>query len=341
MEQQPIAVVGGGAWGSALATHLGRQGHEARLWMREPDLVARMIARRDNPAYLPGVRIPDRVAPCEALGTAVDGAGMVITVVPSPFARGVYRELASHLAAAPPVVVATKGIEERTLALPLEVAREELGPSVALAILSGPSFAREVALGRPTALVVASEHPGLAARLQAVISSRELRVYTNQDPIGVQVAGGLKNVMAIAVGIGDSLGLGSNALAGLITRGLAEMSRLVLALGGEARTTSGLAGLGDLVLTCTGDLSRNRRVGQRLGRGERLEDVLAGSRAVAEGVKTARSARELARRSGVEMPIVEEVYRILYEEASVEEGLDRLLSRPLTSEEESLKEGRS
>jgi len=190
-------------------------------------------------------------------------------------------------------------------------------------------------------VVIASENLALAERLQSAVSSRVLRVYTNLDPTGVQIAGALKNVMAIAIGIADSLDMGTNAVAALMTRCLAEMSRLVVAVGGSAGTASGLAGLGDLVLTCTGDLSRNRCVGQRLGRGERLEDILSGSRSVAEGVRTTRSARELARASGVEMPIVEEVYRILYEDGSPDEGLDRLLSRPLTSEEESLRAPRS
>jgi glycerol-3-phosphate dehydrogenase (NAD(P)+) len=305
--------------------------------MREPDLVARMRECRDNPAYLPGVRVPEPVEPCTEIAAALEGVELAVTAVPSQFARTAYREMRPRLASGMPVLVTCKGIEERTLALPLEVAEQELGGPGRLAVLSGPSFALEVARGRPTAVVVSAADPALASRLQRVVSSRELRVYTNRDPLGVQLAGALKNVMAIAVGIADSLRMGTNARAALITRGLAEMSRLVLALGGHAGTTGGLAGMGDLVLTCTGDLSRNLRVGQRLGRGERLQDVLSGSRSVAEGVRTARSARDLARRAGVELPIVDEVYRILYEEGRVQEGLDRLLSRPLTSEEESLR----
>jgi glycerol-3-phosphate dehydrogenase (NAD(P)+) len=230
------------------------------------------------------------------------------------------------------MVIATKGIELDTLRLPLEVAAQALGAEQPLAVLSGPSFAREVALGLPTAVVVAADDPDVAHRLQGVLASRRLRIYTNPDPVGVQVSGAIKNVMAIAVGAADGLGLGTNARAALITRGLTEVTRLVIALGGQPGTASGLAGLGDLVLTCTGDLSRNLGVGRRLGLGERLEDVLAGSRSVAEGVRTARSARDLARRAGVEMPIVEEVYRMLYEDGSPEDGLARLLSRPLGSE---------
>jgi glycerol-3-phosphate dehydrogenase (NAD(P)+) len=308
-----------------------------RLWIREADLVERMRERRDNPAYLPGVHVPEAVSPSGDLGEVLEGVDLVLTAVPSQFARALYREMAARLGADVPLVVTCKGIEERTLALPLDVAGEELGGPDRMAVLSGPSFALEVAEGRPAAVVVASVDPALASRLQRQLSSRELRIYTNRDPLGVQLAGAVKNVMAIAVGIADSLGMGTNARAALITRGLAEMSRLVLALGGSAGTAAGLAGMGDLVLTCTGELSRNLRVGRRLGKGERLEDVLSSSRAVAEGVRTAGSVRELARRSGVDTPIVDEVYRILFEDGRVQEGLERLLSRPLTSEEESLR----
>jgi glycerol-3-phosphate dehydrogenase (NAD(P)+) len=308
--------------------------------MRDAELVARMVERRDNPAYLPGVQIPDSVTPSTDLAAVLDGAQLVLCAVPAQHARGVYRRMAPLLPAQAAVVVTTKGIEEVSLDLPLDVAGQELGGAGRLAVLSGPSFAREVALGRPTALVVAAKEPALAARLQRSVSSRELRVYTNQDPLGVQVAGALKNVMAIAVGIADSLGLGANARAALITRGLAEMSRLVLALGGAPNTTSGLAGLGDLVLTCTGELSRNRRVGQRLGLGERLQDILDSSRSVAEGVRTTVAVRALAGQSGVEMPIVHEVHRILHEDGRPHEGLERLLSRPLRSEEGSPRTGR-
>ena len=311
------------------------------LWMRGADLVSRMLERRDNPAYLPGVRVPDTVVPTSDLSAALGGAAWVLCAIPSPHARAVYRRMAPFLAADAAVVIATKGIEEGSLELPLEVAASELGGGRRLAVLSGPSFAREVAEGRPTAVVVAAEDLRLAERMQRAISSRELRVYTNQDPLGVQVAGALKNVMAIAVGIADSLGLGTNTRAALITRGLAEMSRLVAALGGAPSTAAGLAGLGDLVLTCTGDLSRNLRVGRRLGRGERLQDILAGSRSVAEGVRTTVAVRALAERAGLEMPIVDEVHRILHRDGRPHEGLDRLLSRPLTSEEGSMKNRRA
>jgi glycerol-3-phosphate dehydrogenase (NAD(P)+) len=303
--------------------------------MRDGDLVARMRERRDNPAYLPGVPVPPTVEPSSDPAAVLRDAALVVTAVPSQYARDVYRLAAPHVAGAPPVIVTCKGIEEGTLALPLDVAAEEFGAArTGLAILSGPSFAIDVARGRPTAVVIASRERSLAERLQRAVASRTLRVYTNPDPRGVQLAGALKNVMAIAAGVADSLGMGASAIAALITRSLAEMSRLILAEGGNPGTAAGLAGMGDLVLTCTGDLSRNRRVGQRLGRGERLQDILSGARAVAEGVRTTRSARELASRAAVEMPIVEEVYRILYQDGRPQEGLGRLLDRPLTSEDD-------
>ena len=331
MESRRIAVIGGGAWGTALAIHLARRGDDVALWIREPDLVERMRQRRDNPLYLPGIPVPDNVSPEGDLDRAVERATLLLAALPAQHARSVYSRLTA--AEDVPLVVATKGIEERSLALPLEVARDALAGSERVrAVLSGPSFAREVAGGRPTAVVIATEPIERAQELQERLGSRRLRLYANDDPVGVQVAGALKNVIAIAAGVADSLEMGANAEAALITRGLAELARLGIALGGRADTFRGLAALGDLVLTCTGDLSRNRSVGQRLGRGERLQDVLAHSSSVAEGVATARSAWALARREGVEMPIVEEVHRILYEEGSPQDALTRLLDRPVTSE---------
>ncbi|HXV77553.1 MAG TPA: NAD(P)H-dependent glycerol-3-phosphate dehydrogenase, partial [Candidatus Polarisedimenticolaceae bacterium] len=247
----PVAIIGGGAWGTALSIQLARNGWAVRLWIRESELVERVRARRDNPIYLPGVRIPHEVSAHDTLAGAVDGADLVLMTVPSQFARPIYHSLGALLAPALPIVVACKGIEEGTLALPLEAAREELGSEHRLAILSGPSFAAEVAEGRPTAIVVAASEPGLAGTVQRRFSSNSLRIYTNSDPLGVQLAGALKNVVAIAVGIAEALEMGTNARAALITRGLNEMIRLGVALGGRPATFSGLAGLGDLVLTCT------------------------------------------------------------------------------------------
>ncbi len=333
MNDRPIAVLGGGAWGTALSVVLAGRGRSVRLWMREEDLVARMIERRDNPVYLPGVRVPEGVVPVHDSARALEDADLVLVAVPTPFLRGILQRAAAHVPPGIPVTIATKGIEEETLALPTEVARATLGPEHGLAVLSGPSFAPEVARGLPAAIVAASTDAPVSRRVQALFSGTRLRVYTNPDPTGVQVAGALKNVIAIAAGVAYGLGMGHSTVAALITRGLAEMRRLGVALGGKAETFSGLAGLGDLVLTCTGELSRNRRVGLALGHGERLPDIVSQMVAVAEGVRTARSARELALRRGVEMPIVEEVRRLLYGESAPQEAVERLMGRPLTSEE--------
>jgi glycerol-3-phosphate dehydrogenase (NAD(P)+) len=295
-------------------------------------LAQRMRRRRDNPVFLPGIAVPEGVTPVEDLDVAVRDATLVLAVVPSLYARGVYREMADGLPSEAAVVVATKGIEEGTLALPLDVAVEELGEGRPLAILSGPSFANQLARGTPTAVVVASPDQTLAEGIRGRLSRDTLRLYSSTDSLGVQIAGSLKNVIAIAAGVADGLGMGSNAQAALITRGLAEMTRLGCALGGRAETFAGLAGIGDLVLTCTGRESRNRSVGQRLGRGERLEDIVASTRSVAEGVRTTRSAAALARDACVEMPIVEELYRLLFEEGTAQEALERLMARPLKDE---------
>lgn len=332
MRQPPVSVIGAGAWGTALAIHAARLGLPVRLWVREEDVLSRIRTRGDNPRFLPGVRIPDGVMTTGSLAETVDGSVLVVAVVPTPFARGVYSELAGRLEPSVPVAVAAKGIEEGTLDLPLPVAKQVLGDRRAYAVMSGPSFADEVGRGVPTALVVASDDPSLAERVQDLLSGDTLRLYTNDDVVGVQVAGALKNVIAIAAGVVDGLGLGSNTTAALVTRGIAEIGRLGVALGGRAETFSGLAGLGDLVLTCTGDLSRNRKVGQALGRGERLQDVLGTMVHIAEGVRTARSALALANRHGVEMPIVEEVCRLLRDETSASEAVRTLMRRPLVPE---------
>jgi len=329
----PVAVIGGGGWGTTLAIRFATRGNGVRLWLREGELVERMLERRDNPVYLPGIAIPESVTPTSRLDEALDGAELIVGVVPSQYARKVYGAMAEAAGAGAPIVLASKGIEEKTLALPVDVAREILGGDRGYAVLSGPSFAAEVARGLPTALVVASENAELGERIQTLLSGNSLRVYTNQDVVGVQLAGALKNVIAIAAGILDGLGMGHNTLAALLTRGLAEITRLGLALGGRPSTFSGLAGVGDLVATCTGGLSRNRHVGQALGRGEILKEIVSHSSGVAEGIRTTRAARELAQRAGVEMPIVEEMYRILYEERSPGDAWAHLMSRPLISED--------
>ena len=329
----PIAVLGSGAWGTALAAHCRRGGSVVRQWVREPE-VAQEIRRGENRTFLPGVTLPHGIDATADLSAAVEGAEIVLAVVPSQFAREVYRRLAGSVRDDLPLVAAAKGIEQRSLMLPVEVIRDELGATRPVAVLSGPSFAADVAQGKPTALVAAAADPALADRLQGRLASAELRVYTNGDPVGVQLGGALKNVIALAAGILDGLDTGPNGRAALITRGLAEITRLGIRLGGNPATFAGLAGLGDLVLTCTGEQSRNLTVGRRLGRGESLDHILDSARAVAEGIRTAGSAQQLAQREAVRMPIVEAVNRVLYEGCDPRDAVQRLMGRPLTSEDE-------
>ncbi len=328
-----IAVLGSGAWGTALAAHCRRGGSVVRQWVREPQ-VAEEIRRGENRTFLPGVPLPPGIEATTDLAAVVEDAGILLAVVPCQFARDVYRSLSGALPADLPLVAAAKGIEEGSLMLPVEVIRDELGETRPVAVLSGPSFASDVARGKPTALVAAAEDAALADYLQDRLASAELRIYTNSDPVGVQLGGALKNVVALAAGILDGLGTGPNGRAALITRGLAEMTRLGSRLGGSPATFAGLAGLGDLVLTCTGEQSRNLAVGRRLGRGESLDHILDGATAVAEGIRTARPAHRLAQREAVRMPIVEEVNRVLYEGGNPRDGVQRLMGRPLTSEDE-------
>lgn len=325
-----IAVVGGGAWGTALADLLGRAGHGVALWVYEEDLAAEMAETRENRVYLPGHRLAPGVRPTADLAAAVSGAGVVVSVSPSQVVRAVMGRAAPHLAPDTLVVSASKGIERGSLRLMNQVLEEVLPPGCArrLAVLSGPSFAAEVARGVPTAVSLACADAEAAGRLQALFSGPTFRVYTNDDVVGVELGGALKNVIALAAGISDGLGFGHNSRAALITRGLAEISRLGTALGAKPLTFLGLAGMGDLVLTCTGDLSRNRTVGLRLGRGEKLKEILASMTAVAEGVHTCDAAVGLADRVGAEVPIAREVWRVLHEEKDPRRAVEDLMARP-------------
>jgi glycerol-3-phosphate dehydrogenase (NAD(P)+) len=329
------AVIGGGSWGTALAKVLADKGEEVRLWARDPAAADTMRRTHENFRYLPGIPLPENLHATADLGQALDGADMVLIVVPSHTLRDVVRQMRSvGLRDDVPIVSATKGIENETLQLMSEVLESEL-PREAhrnLAYLSGPSFAKEVALGLPTAIVLASPNESLAERLQQRFSSERLRAYVNTDVVGVEVGGALKNVIAIAAGGVDGLGIGHNARAAMITRGLNEIARLAMAKGGSALTLAGLAGLGDLVLTCTGEASRNRTVGFELGRGKSIEEVLAGMTQVAEGVRTAKSGYLLAEKLGVELPIVGEVYRVLYERKPLREAVTYLMTRALVRE---------
>jgi glycerol-3-phosphate dehydrogenase (NAD(P)+) len=329
-----VAVIGAGAWGTALAKVLGDKGNRVRLWARREDH-ARAIARdRENSLYLPGVRLPEAVLPTSSLPEALTGSELVVLVVPSHAFRETLVAARPSISRSAALVSATKGIENDTLMLMGEVLVEVLGPAMGerLTVLSGPSFAREVASGFPTNVVVASHDAELCVEVQRAFATERMRVYSSDDPTGVEVGGALKNVIAIAAGACDGLGFGHNTRAALITRGLAEIARVAVAKGGSLLSIAGLAGMGDLVLTCTGDLSRNRKVGFEMGRGKKLEEVLAQLGHVAEGVRTAKSAHDLALQLDVELPICNEVYSVLYGGKSPQQAVEDVLTRPLKKE---------
>jgi glycerol-3-phosphate dehydrogenase (NAD(P)+) len=325
------AVVGAGAWGTALADLLARNGHDVKLWAFERDVVDSINNSHENARFLTGHRLASEIEALNDVEETVDDAELVTFATPSHVLRSIARQAAKVLPDEPPLVVATKGIEKDTLCLMTEVVEQEASTATVVA-LSGPSFATEVVSRQPTAVVVASEDESAAEFAQRAFSSPYFRAYTHTDVIGVELGGALKNVMAVATGIADGLGLGFNARAALVTRGLAEMTRLGVALGAEQSTFAGLAGLGDLVLTCTGSLSRNRSVGVELGKGKQLEEVLRGRETVAEGVAAAQSARELALREGVEMPIVDAVNRVLFEGQPARSAIGELMTRELRAE---------
>jgi glycerol-3-phosphate dehydrogenase (NAD(P)+) len=328
------AVLGAGSWGTALAKLLADKGYVTKLWGRRADLVDAVRKTRRNERYLPGIAMPDTLEPTASLEEAVHGAEAVVVVVPSHGLRDLVREVKPFLPEAVPIVTATKGIENGSLMLMTDVLADELGADSKprLCALGGPSFAREVALSMPSAVCVASTSDATAIAVQTLFATDRFRVYTTDDVVGVELGGALKNVIAIAAGAAEGLGFGFNARAGLITRGIAEIARLAVHMGAHPQTLAGLSGLGDLVLTCTGDLSRNRRVGLELGRGRSLPEVLADMTMVAEGVKTAASAHALAEREGVEMPIATEVYRALYEGKPPAAAVESLLTRALRPE---------
>jgi glycerol-3-phosphate dehydrogenase (NAD(P)+) len=333
VDTQPgcLSIIGGGSWGTALSTILATRFERVRLWVYEEDLAARMRSNRENDVYLPGIRLPDNVDPTSDLAAALAGSRMVLTVMPSHHARRIATAMVPFLDSGAKLVSATKGLETNTLLRISQVLQEVTGPR-RIAVLSGPSFAREVARGEPAAIAIASHDAALAREIQAAFSTRTFRLYTNADPIGVETGAALKNVIAIAAGVCQGLGLGSNARAALITRGLAEITRLAVAMGGQPSTLAGLAGLGDLVLTCTGDLSRNRQVGIELAKGLPIAEITSSMRMVAEGVQTTFAAMDLARKFSVEMPITEQMEAILEGRRSPAEALRILMERSLKGE---------
>ena len=333
--KESVAVVGAGSWGTAFAVMLAERHGDVALWAHETAVCDDIRTHRENRAFLPGVSLPAAVRPTNDLAEAVSGKSVVAFAVPSHHLRDVAGRAAPRLSPEACLVSLAKGVENGTLRRMTELLAEASPAHAAgVAALSGPTFAREVAEGKPTGATVAAKDIDVARRLQHVLAGSRFRVYADDDVVGIEVGGALKNVMAIAAGMSDGLGFGHNARALLISRGLAEITRLGVHLGAQAQTFAGLSGMGDLVLTCTGDLSRNRTVGVRVGRGEPIGEVLAGMTMVAEGVRTARSAVELSRRTGVPMPISEQVYRILHEGKDAREAVTELFARALKREKE-------
>jgi len=327
-----VAVVGAGSWGTALA-RLAAARAEVHLWAREPDVVQAVRERRENTLYLPGHLLPEALICTGDLSQALAGAEIVIMAVPSHGFRDVLRRGRPHLPPAAPIISVTKGIEQESLKRMTEIVLDETGRAPeTVGVLTGPNLAREIADGQPAATVVAMSDPEAAQAVQALFMGPTLRVYTNPDVVGCEAAGALKNVMAIAAGMAAGLGYGDNSTAALLTRALAELTRLGVALGGRPLTFAGLAGMGDLVATCISAQSRNRQVGVALGKGRRLEEITAEMRMVAEGVRTAQSVYQLSSRLGVEMPISRQTYRILYEGLPPREALHELMTRELKPE---------
>ena len=329
-----LAIIGGGSWGTALSIVLAPRFSAIRLWVYEQDLAARMRVRRENDVYLPGFTLPLIVDVVAELEPALDGAEIVLGVMPSHRARGVYERMAPLLDESMLLVSATKGLETGSLLRMSQVIHGVVGKRFTprICVLSGPTFAREVASGEPTALVVASTDSEAAVAAQSAFSGATFRLYTNSDPAGVEIGGAVKNVVAIGAGVCHGLGLGSNALAALITRGLAEMTRLALAVGGQAKTLAGLSGLGDLLLTCTGGLSRNRSVGLELAAGRKLGEIVGSMQMIAEGIETTKATVDLARRHNVDMPIADQMHAMLYEARPPKEAIRRLMERSLKGE---------
>lgn len=325
-----IAVIGAGSWGTTLAYLLSEKGYDVSLWAHEEDLAEEIKRTRINSIYLPDINLPENIKISHRLDEVVARARYVLNVVPSQYARSVFKEALSYIPDGAVIISASKGIERGTLLTVSSILKELT--DCPLAVLSGPSFAKEVIKKMPTAVTLATGDKKEGLLLQEVFNTNHFRVYTHDDMLGVEIGGALKNVIAIASGISDGLGLGQNARAALITRGLAEMKRLGLAMGAKKETFSGLSGLGDLVLTCTGHLSRNYTVGMKLAQGIKLADIISQTKMVAEGVETAESAYELSKKYNIEMPIVEQVYKVLYEDKSPADAVDDLMCRSLKTE---------
>jgi len=326
-----LAIIGGGSWGTALALALTPRFESIRLWVYEPELARRMEASRETSDYLPGFRIPENISVSHDLSRTLEQAQIVCGVMPSQHARELYTAMRPHLDPDSILVSATKGLEKGSLLRMSQVMEQTCGRRH-ITVLSGPTFAREIALGEPAAVVVSSSDLAVAKRVQGAFSGPSFRLYTNQDPVGVEIGASLKNVVAIAAGVCHGLGLGSNVQAALITRGLAEITRLAVAMGGKRETLAGLAGLGDLVLTCGGDLSRNRKVGFELAKGRRLSEILGSMNMVAEGVETCGAAVELGQKFQIDLPIIQQMHAVLHAAKSPRQALSDLMERSLKEE---------
>ncbi len=331
---EKICVLGAGSWGTTLANILAEKGFDISLWIREEELYRIIRKTRENAFFLPGIKLAQNITPTNSIEEAVKNRAVILCVIPSHGVRDIFAQASKFLSKDAIIVNASKGIEQETLLTVSQILRQSLPKAFHknLSVLSGPTFAKEVSRKLPTAICVAANKKAVAKKVQQVFNTNYFRVYTNSDMIGVELSGALKNVIAIAAGISDGLSLGMNARAALITRGLAEISRLGISMGADAATFAGLSGLGDLVLTCTGELSRNRSVGMLIGKGCKLSDILSEMKMVAEGVKTAKAAYELAKKYGVEMPITEQVYCVLYEDKSPKDAVMDLMTRRLKGE---------
>jgi len=326
--EHPIAVIGGGSWGTAIAYHLSVKGYPVRMWVYEPEVAEGINTRHENPLFLPGITLPGHVTASNDMAAVLDGIETLVMVVPSHFFRKITEEAARHISGEAYIASAAKGIEDNTHKVMTQILEEVFPPSfhARIACLSGPSFAREVAQLKFTAVTVASRNMETARYFQNVFTAPHFRAYTHTDPIGVQIGGALKNIMAIAVGVADGMEMGTNARAALITRGLAEISRIGKKMGADPATFLGLSGIGDLVLTCTGNLSRNRNVGLKLGQGLKIEEITRDMRMVAEGVVNTKSAYQLTQKLGVRAPVITAMYRILYKGLPLNEAVHEILS---------------
>ncbi|MFA5060294.1 MAG: NAD(P)H-dependent glycerol-3-phosphate dehydrogenase [Candidatus Omnitrophota bacterium] len=328
---QQIAVLGDGGWGTTLAIHLAKKGYSVKLWGAFPTYAKQVSATRENKKFLPEITIPQSVAITGDLSFALSGASVIVLAIPSQYTRSIVQRLRNFDLSGKALLSVTKGIEISTLKRISQIIHEELG-AVNLAVLSGPTIAREVALGIPTTAVIASKNMVIAKKLQKIFNSNSFRIYTNTDVVGTELGGSVKNVIAIACGICDGLGFGSNAKAAILTRGLAEMARLGIALGAQAKTFSGLTGLGDLATTCFSPESRNRRVGEKLGEGKTIKQILASTNMIAEGISNAKAVFLLSKKNKIDMPITSQVYSIIYQKKNVRKAVTDLMQRTLKSE---------